>query len=95
MLDGSRTGVSERLSSAHPVVTSARGTDRRAGFETEGVEEGAQSRVVLRFRWWKEDFMGMVREGCMVMLDGVSCTVASVWEVDGHDLTSSEWTGGK
>jgi hypothetical protein len=57
--DGTRTGVSERLPSAHPVVTSALGTDRRAVFVVEGVEQGVQSRVVFHLRWWKEDFMNM------------------------------------
>ncbi len=60
MWDGSRTGVSERLPSGHPVATSARGTDRRAGFVTEGSYQGAQSRVVFRLRWWKEGFVSML-----------------------------------
>ena len=59
MRDGDRTGVGERLPSAHPVATSARGTDRRAGFVVEGAEQGAQLCVVLRFRWWNEGFMSM------------------------------------
>jgi hypothetical protein len=49
--DGTRTGVSERLPSTHPVTTSARGTNRRVGVVTEGAEQGAWSCVVLRFRW--------------------------------------------
>ncbi len=31
--------------------------DRRVGFVAKGAEEGAQSCVVLRFRWWEEGFM--------------------------------------
>jgi len=40
-----------------PVATSVRGTDRRAGIVVVGAEQGAQSRVVFRLRWWKEGFM--------------------------------------
>jgi hypothetical protein len=30
--------------------------DRRVGFVAKGAEEGAQSCVVLQFRWWEEGF---------------------------------------
>jgi hypothetical protein len=76
--DGVRTGVSERLPSAHPVATSARGTDRRADFVAEGAEQDAQSRVVFRLRWWKEGFMSMLnRNFARFLMRGVFSRVCS------------------
>ncbi len=76
--DGARTGVSERLPSAHPAATSARGTDRRVGFVVEGVKQGAQSRVVFRLRWWKEGFMIMIiRNFARLLMRGVFSRVCS------------------
>ena len=78
MRDGSRTGVGERLPSVHPVATSVRGTDRRTGFVAEGAEQGAQSRVVFRLRWWKEDFVNMLNRGVMrLLMMGVFSRVCS------------------
>ena len=66
------------MPSAHPVATSARGTDRRAGFVAEGAEQGAQSNVVFRFRWWKEDFMSMLnRNFARLLMRGVFSRVCS------------------
>ena len=70
---GTRTGVSERFPSAHPMATSACGTDRRAGFVAEEVEQtcvvrAAQMCFVLRLRCWKEGFMNMLNRNFMRLL---------------------------
>jgi hypothetical protein len=72
------TGVSERLPSAHPVTTSGHGTDRHADFVEEGSEQGTQSLVVFRLRWWKEGFMSIInRNFVRLLMRGVFSRVCS------------------
>ncbi len=71
------------MPSAHPVATSARGTDPRADVVVEEVEQtcivlAEQMCVVLRLRWWKEDFMSMLnRNFARLLMMGAFSRVCS------------------
>jgi hypothetical protein len=77
-------GSLANLKGCGPVATSVRGTDRRVGFE--GAEQGAQSSVVLRLRWWKEVFIDMInRNFARHLMMGVFSRVCSgvLWGIKG------------
>jgi hypothetical protein len=47
-------------------------------FVADGAEEGAQSRVVFRLRWWKEGFSSMLnRNFARLLMRGVFSRVCS------------------
>ena len=51
---------------------------RRAGFVTEGTEQGPQSHVVFRLRWRKEGFMSILnRNFVRLLMRGVFFRVCS------------------